>query len=202
MPDRLGILGGTFDPIHIGHLIIASYAAEAIGLGRVLFMPAQTPPHKSRRDISPAVHRVAMVNLAIAADQRFELSDLDLRSDGPSFTSDLLARVHREHPTEELFFIAGADSLRDFPTWNEPQVILEHAHLAIASRPGTVVTDATLTAVPDLRNRSTLFESPLIEVSSSGIRDRVRKGTTIRYLVPDEVQRYIRDRRLYLDAGT
>ncbi|HEV2073649.1 MAG TPA: nicotinate-nucleotide adenylyltransferase [Thermomicrobiales bacterium] len=202
MPNRLGILGGTFDPIHIGHLIIASYASEAIGLGRVLFMPAQTPPHKSRGDISPAEHRVAMVNLAIAGDDRLELSDFDLRSDGPSFTSDLLARVHREHPSEELFFIAGADSLRDFPTWNEPQVILKHAHLAIASRPGTVVTDAMLAAVPDLRNRSTLFESPLIEVSSSGIRDRVRKGAAIRYLVPDEVQRYIRDRRLYLDAGT
>ncbi len=202
MPERLGILGGTFDPIHIGHLVIASYAAEAIGLRRVLFMPAQTPSHKSRGDISPAEDRVAMVNLAVAGDDRFGFSDFDLRSDGPSFTSQLLARVHRELPAREIFFIAGADSLRDFPTWNEPDAILEHAQLAIASRPGTVVTGAMLATVRNLRNRSTLFESPLIEVSSSGIRDRVRKGASIRYLVPDEIERYIRDRGLYLDAGT
>jgi nicotinate-nucleotide adenylyltransferase len=201
MPDRLGILGGTFDPVHIGHLIIASYAAEALGLGRVLFMPAQTPPHKSRGDITPAEHRIAMVNLAIAGDDRFELSDLDLRSHGPSFTSDLLKRVHRELPAKDLFFIAGADSLKDFPTWNEPEVILEHAQLAIASRPGTDVTDAMLDAVPNLRNRSKLFESPLVEVSSSGIRDRVRKGASIRYVVPNQVERYIGNRGLYLDAG-
>lgn len=197
MPQRIGLLGGTFDPVHIGHLIIASYAAEALDLQRVLFIPAQIPPHKRAGSVSPTEDRVAMVKRAIADDCRFQFSDEDLRSGKQSFTSDLLERLVRGMPGCELFFIAGADSLKDFPGWNRPQRILHHAQLAIASRPSTEITDAMLDAMPNLRSRTTLFRTPLIGVSSSDIRERVTNGSSIRYLVPRSVEQYIQDHGLY-----
>jgi nicotinate-nucleotide adenylyltransferase len=199
---RIGVLGGTFDPIHLGHLIIASHAADALHLGIVLFMPAKTPPHKRNKAISPVHDRIAMVHLAIDGDARFAFSDLDLTTGEPSYTADLVERLGGEHLDGEIFFIAGADSLRDFPTWHEPERILRHARLAIAARPGVVIDAAMLDAMPDLRNRTTTFASPLMEISATGIRKRVREGHSVRYLVPDAVERYIRDHGLYLDGPT
>jgi nicotinate-nucleotide adenylyltransferase len=196
--QRIGILGGTFDPIHIGHLIIASHAAEALNLGSVLFMPAQSPPHKRGVAITDAHHRVAMVTLAIAGDTRFSLSDQDLRTGAPSYTADLVERLASTHPSSEIFFIAGADSLRDFPTWLEPQRILRHARLAIAARPGVEISDAMKDAIPNLRDRTSLFDAPLMEISATDIRQRVRGAKCIRYLVPEPVESYIRDHGLYL----
>lgn len=201
-PQRLGLLGGTFDPIHLGHLVIASYAADALSLDHVLFLPAQTPPHKLGRAISPVEHRLAMVERAIAGDERFTLSTLDLRSEAPSYTADLVERLAADEPGSELYFIAGADSLRDFPTWREPARIIAAAHLAIAGRPGFEITDAMLNAVPDLRNRVALFESPLLDISATDLRLRVRTGKTIRYVVPDAVASYIAEHRLYRDGPT
>jgi nicotinate-nucleotide adenylyltransferase len=195
---RIGILGGTFDPVHIGHLIIASYAADALGLDSVQFMPAQTPPHKRGLTIADVHHRVAMVTLAIAGDARFTFSDQDLRTDAPSYTADLVKRLATTHPSSEIFFIAGADSLRDFPGWHEPQRILRHARLAIAARPGVDITESVMDAMPNLRDRTVLFEAPLMEISATAIRERVRRAECIRYLVPDTVKTYIRDNGLYL----
>lgn len=197
MAKRLGLLGGTFDPIHIGHLIIASHAAEALDLDRVLFMPAHDPPHKAGDDIAPTEDRVAMVTLAIAGDDRFELSDYDLRRGERSFTSDLLERLAHDMPRQELFFIAGSDSLKDFPTWNKPQQILDLAQLAIAARPETEINGKVLDAMPNLLSRTKFFDAPLIDISSSRIRERVRNGSSIRYLVPAGVEQHIRDRELY-----
>jgi len=198
---RIGVLGGTFDPIHTGHLIIASHAADALALDIVLFMPAQTPPHKLERVISPAEHRTAMVKRAIAGDERFAFSALDLGLGEPSFTADLIERLAADHPDSELYFIAGADSLRDFPTWHEPARILQHTRLAIAARPGIEITPAVLSAVPHLRERTALFDSPLIEISSTAIRERARAGRSIRYLVPDAVADYIGEHGLYCDRA-
>lgn len=197
MARRLGLLGGTFDPIHIGHLIIASHAAEALDLEYVLFMPAHDPPHKAGDHIASTEDRVAMTKLAIAGDDRFEFSDYDLRRSAPSFTSDLLERLVHDMPGQELFFIAGADSLKDFPTWNKPQRILDLAQLAIAARPGTEINDLMLHSMPNLRARTRFFDAPLIDISSSCIRERVRNGASIRYLVTDSVEQHIRDRGLY-----
>lgn len=194
---RIGLLGGTFNPVHTGHLIIAEHAADELQLDRVLFVPAQTPPHKPGIDILPAHHRVAMVQRAIAGNDRFEFSDLDLRTDSPSYTSDLVIRIDQVNPEWDLFFVAGADSLRDFPTWHEPETILRHVTLAIANRPGIVINDGVLSAVPGLRDRVRVFPSPLIDISSTDIRDRISQRRSIRYLVPERVRTYIEDHGLY-----
>lgn len=195
--SRIGILGGTFDPVHHGHLIMASYAAHDLALDRVLIMPAQTPPHKLGKTISPAEDRVAMVRLAIVPDSRLELSTLDLQSSEPSYTATLLNRAQAQHPGDELVFIIGADSLRDFPTWYRPDLIVQQAGLAIARRPGIEIDESMLDAVPGLRERSTVFTSPLIDISSTDIRDRVQAGKPITWLVPPSVEQYIIRHSLY-----
>jgi len=194
---RLGILGGTFNPVHLGHLIIASFAADELGLDRVLFMPAQTPPHKPGSGIIDAGHRSTMVRLAIDEDPRFAFSDMDLLDEGPSYTVALLDRVRREMPEMDVYFIVGADSLRDFPTWHRPEGILALANLAVARRPGVVLDAAMLGALPGLRQRVALFDSPLVEISSTEIRERVAHGRAVTWLVPPAVERYIHDHGLY-----
>ena len=197
---RIGLLGGTFDPIHSGHLILASQAAESLDLEQILFIPAKIPPHKLGETITPAADRVAMVEAAIDHDDRFVFSDFDLRTNEPSFTADLVTRISNNMPEYELYFITGADSLRDFPTWHKPQEILEHVFLAVAGRPGVDITAEMLDSVPMLRRRIRLFNSPLIDISSTSIRHRVRAGRCIRYLVPEDVRELIVERNLYRDT--
>lgn len=197
MTGRIGLFGGTFDPIHLGHLIIASLAADELGLDRVLFLPAQTPPHKLDDTITPPADRLAMLHLAVDGDDRFHISDADLGSGAPSYTSELVARLAKSMPDNRLFFIAGADSLRDFPTWHQPTIILRYVDLAILSRPGVEITERMLDAVPGLRDQVSFFPSPLIDISSTAIRERARRGASIRYLVPHDVERFITDRGLY-----
>lgn len=196
MMRRLGILGGTFDPIHIGHLVMASYAIDALNLDHVWFMPAQTPPHK-HHEITDVEHRAEMCRLAVNLDSRFEFSDLDLRGDTPSYTSELLAEVSEILPETELVFLVGADSLTSFATWNEPETILRHASLGVAERPGTTIDNRVRNSVPGLAERIHEFDSPLIELSSSEIRERRSQGRSITYLVPEVVEDYIVERGLY-----
>lgn len=200
-PNRLGILGGTFDPIHYGHLIIASYAAEALDLNTVWFMPAQTPPHKIGQDISPVEDRVEMVKLAIEDDDRFDFSDFDLQRNKPSMTADLLERVAMEMPEFELLFIAGADSLIDFPTWNDPQQILHRAQLAVAKRSGATIEDKVFDPIPNFRERTVVFDSPIVEISSTDIRERMSDNKSIRYLLPPAVETYILEHGLYRQSN-
>jgi nicotinate-nucleotide adenylyltransferase len=195
--SRLGILGGTFDPIHLGHLVLASFAAEELELDRVLFMPAQTPPHKIGDVVSAVGCRVEMVRRAIEPDPRFELSELDLLGDKPSYTATLLERLRSLEPDASLVFLIGADSLRDFPTWHDPGRILELAQLGVARRPGALIDAPTMDALPGLRERTTVFASPLIDISSTAVRTRSAEGKSITWLVPTEVDRYIREHRLY-----
>jgi nicotinate-nucleotide adenylyltransferase len=195
--SRIGILGGTFDPIHLGHLIIASFAAHELCLERVLFMPAQTPPHKRDRTVADASHRVSMIRRAIDPDPRFELSEHDLRTDAPSYTADLLERLRQERPEDDIVFIIGADSLRDFPGWHRPDFILQRAELAVARRPGVVIDDAVLDALPGLRDRTRVFQAPLIEISSTDIRARASRGEPVVWLVPPAVDEYIKHHALY-----
>lgn len=196
-PARIGLLGGTFDPVHLGHLIIAEHAADQLALDQVLFIPARTPPHKRGHSITPVADRIEMVRLAIEGNDRFAFSDLDLRSTTPSYTSELVARAAAEFPATEILFIAGADSLRDFPTWHRPEAILQFASLAIARRPGVEIAPPMLDALPGLRSRVQLFESPLIEISATAIRQRLGRGQSVRYLVPDTVRRYLETNHLY-----
>ena len=193
---RLGILGGTFDPIHIGHLVMASYAIDALDLDRVWFMPAQTPPHK-QREITDVAHRAEMVRLAVNLDSRFTFSDLDLRGDRPSYTSELLTILGESLTGTELFFLIGADSLATFSTWHEPEVILEKAVLGVAERPGSTIDNSVRSSVQGLATRIREFDSPLIELSSTEIRERRALHKSITYLVPEVVENYIIENGLY-----
>jgi nicotinate-nucleotide adenylyltransferase len=196
---RLGIFGGTFDPIHLGHLIAATELRHALSLDRVLFVPAGRPPHKAAREVSSGADRLAMLRLAVADNPAVEIDTLDLERGGLSFTADLLAALLDQRPGSALFFLMGNDSLRDLPNWHEPRRIAELAELGVASRAGVGFDlDAVLRAVPEARNRVHLVPIPLIGISSTEIRRRVAAGAPVAYQVPRAVEEYIRNRGLYL----
>jgi nicotinate-nucleotide adenylyltransferase len=198
-PNRIGILGGTFDPPHVGHLWLATLAADELNLSKVLFVPAANPPHKRRRAISHAADRVLMTRLAVAHDPRLDVSLVELERDGPSYTVDTLEELRRRHPDDELVLIMAADSLAQVETWREPGRLLELAVWAIGPRPGTgLPTRAELTSRFGRRaSRIHLLSGPALDVSASQIRRRVAAGRAIRYLVPRAVEELILERRLY-----
>ena len=193
---RTGVLGGTFDPVHVAHLIIAEHAREALALDLVLFVPAGDPWRKSHRAITAAEHRLAMLTLAIAGNDAFGVSDLELRRDGPTYTADTLAALAGERLDDEFWFIAGADALADLPNWHEPARIVKHARLAVAPRDARDA-DVLAQGVAEFRDRIDLFDAPRLEISSTDIRERVAEGRSIRYLVPDAVAAYIAETGLY-----
>lgn len=195
--QHVGLLGGSFDPIHIGHLIMAENACEQLGLNLVIFAPAGNPPHKPGQKLAPIEDRIAMIGLAIEGRREFVLSRIDADDREPSFTWRLLERLHGEHPGAEFTFIMGGDSLREFGTWARPERILELATVAVVDRPGRRVAAADLGAVPGLYERTTFVETPMCCVSSTCIRERIREGRSIRYLVPEPVRGYIERRSLY-----
>ncbi len=195
---RLGIFGGTFDPIHYGHLILATEVRYALALDRVLFLPAGQPPHKQGWTVSPAVHRVAMTRLAIADDPAFELCLYDVERGGLSYTADTLEALAGRHRGAELYFLMGEDSLRDLPTWYQPARIVGLAELGVATRPGVALDlEAVLRAVPAARGRVHLVPMPPIGIASHDLRRRVQVGEPIRYLVPPAVEAYIAEHGLY-----
>ncbi len=204
---RLGVFGGSFDPVHLGHLILAEQSREQVGLDRVLFIPAARPPHKQGRVLTPFAQRAEMLALAIAGHPSFQVSEIEKDRPGPSFTVDTLTELHQQHSGAELFLLVGADMARDLPTWYQPARILELAELAIVGRPGAepLALEEVRRSVPlvaDRPFRCRLVQSPLIEISGSDIRRRVAEGRTIRYLVPRAVEIYIQDRQLYKsDSG-
>jgi nicotinate-nucleotide adenylyltransferase len=196
---RLGVFGGTFDPIHLAHLRVAEDVAEALDLDRVLFVPAGRPPHRSRPHASPQA-RLAMVCFAIAGNPRFAVTDLEVRRREPSFTVDTLTLLRHLYPRAELYLLLGMDQLRDFPRWHRPERILELARLAVFPRPGVQAPSGPL-RLPSGRvlPRSRVRRVPVraLEVSATDIRRRVAAGRSDRYLVPDAVAAYIRRHRLY-----
>lgn len=197
-PARIGVFGGTFDPVHLGHLIIADELRYRLQLDSVLFLPARQPPHKTDRAITAEVHRVTMLETALAGNPCFSVSAIDLKRPGPSFTADSLGIVHRDYPESTLYFLMGQDSLRDLPTWHDPNRIARQAFLGVALRPEvTLDVEAVVRQVPEARGRIDLVNVPLIGISSQSIRQRVREGLPIRYQVPLEVEHYIYQQGLY-----
>ena len=201
---RLGVIGGTFDPPHYGHLALAENARAQLQLDRVLFVLAGQPPHKPDRPIAPAHHRVAMVEAAIADNSAFALSRVDLDRAGPHYTVEMLALLRqdypagRDHPAAELFFLIGEDSLAQFPTWRDPANIVRQARLAVMPRPGYEPDLEMLErAVPGLRERLVWLDAPHLDIAASDLRRRAREGLPLRYLVPPPVEAYIREHRLY-----
>jgi nicotinate-nucleotide adenylyltransferase len=187
---KLGILGGTFNPPHIGHLICAQEALDQLGLDRIVLMPANRPPHKQVDADPGAEARLAMCAAATGDDERFAVSRLELDRRGRSYTVDTLRTLHDQHPQDDLTFIVGGDMARSLPTWREPEAVLELAALAVAERAGSERDDIrgelrALRGATDERVR--FFEMPRIDVSSSLVRERVASGRPIRFLVPDAV---------------
>jgi nicotinate-nucleotide adenylyltransferase len=203
----VGVLGGTFDPIHFGHLAIAEEARETLGLERVLFVPARVPPHKPGRKITAVDDRVAMVGLAIADNPAFELCELELAREGPSYTVDTLdelvagARAAGRDP--DLTFILSAEALSGILSWREPRRILELARLAVVPRPGhDVPSPAWLREhFGGLEDRLVILGGPHIGISGSEIRAHAAAGRSIRYFVPAAVARYVADHRPYTDSN-
>ncbi len=202
MRRRLGIFGGTFDPIHYGHLAIAEEAREALGLERVLFVPAARPPHKQGRPTSPPEDRAAMVALAIADNPAFELSRIELERPGLSYTVDtvraLRERLAAADGDVELWFVCSVEAVRELPTWREPQALVRLCRFAVAPRPGVArlsrrwLVEQLGTAEPFV-----FLEGPHVGISASEIRARAAAGRSIRYLVPPPVAAYVATHRLY-----
>ncbi len=201
----LAVMGGTFDPIHVGHLAAAEEAREALGLERVLFMPAGVPPHKPDRVITKAAHRLAMVELAIRDNPAFELSRIEIERSGPSYTVDtvelLVARARKLGREPDVTVILSSESFRGLPNWSEPERLLRQCRLAIVPRDGFPTPGRPWVEehFPGFEERVSFLESPRIKLSATEIRDRIIAGRSIRYLVPDAVIRYIEDHALYRD---
>ena len=199
-PARIGLLGGTFDPPHYGHLLAAQEAAWRLGLDRVLFLPARRNPLKRDELPAPAEDRVRMVELAIAGNPAFALSRADLDRPPPSYTVDLLWALRRALPSDaELLFLVGADILPELPAWHAPAEVLRLARLVVVARPGAPPPDvaALERALPAARGRVIALATPGVDISSTEIRARVHAGRPIRYLTPEPVTAYILERTLY-----
>jgi len=193
---KLGIFGGTFDPIHHGHLIVAEYVRERVGLDRIAFIPTMISPHKTDAVVTSAAHRLAMLREAVKPDPFFQVLDIEVERGGVSYTVDTLRLLEREHPSDEFFLLIGADNLREFRLWKEPAEIAERATLVVMNRPGF----APGPAGPPLPRNILECQVPSIDISATEIRQRVRNGLPISYLVPPSVSRYISRHRLYRTA--
>lgn len=197
---RLGVLGGTFDPPHVGHLILAEEGRTRLQLEKVLFVPARDPWRKAGQEVTPAEHRLAMVRLLLASDPYFEVSTQEVEREGPSYTVDTLESLHQQYgPGLELYFILGEDALHDLPNWRDPARIISLAWLAVAPRPveGGTATAALEATVPGLSERIVPLPMPTIDISSTTLRERAGAGLSLRYLVPLAVEEYIRRHDLY-----
>ncbi len=193
--ERIGLFGGSFDPVHTGHLILAQMAADFAGLDRVLFTPTAAPPHKTGRILSPFEDRIEMVRLAIEGNKLFELSLLE-GSDGPSYTWESVLHYSRAgYGREQLHLIVGSDSFAEMGKWRNPSEIFDNATIISMMRPGSEQLPA-----PPPGAAVMIIETGANMISSSGVRSRVRGGRTIRYLVPEPVERYIGDIGLYSDT--
>jgi nicotinate-nucleotide adenylyltransferase len=190
---KVGVLGGTFDPIHIGHLLLAEAAREELGLEKVLFVPAGHQWRKEQvdRDIAPAEHRLVMVKLAIAGNEAFEASAMEIERDGPSYTVETLEALRAEMPGAQFWFIVGVDALADMPHWHRVERIFELASVCVAGRPGEDESSGMF------EDRVTPLAMAEVGISSTDIRERARAGKSVRYMVPDAVGRYIEEQGLY-----
>ncbi len=201
---HIGLFGGTFDPIHLGHLILAERVREEAGLDAVWFLPSYRPPHKDH-SVSRYEHRLDMTALAIVGQPLFRIETIEQELPPPSYTAHTLEALQDRHPEHQFDLIVGADCLPDIPKWYEPRAILEHAGLIAVPRPGIEVwTAARLADALDLTIdavRLRMIDCPLIDIASRDIRSRVAAGKSIRYLVPRSIEEYIREKKLYSAAS-
>lgn len=199
---RVGVFGGAFDPVHLGHLILAEHAREAAELDEVWFLPSYKPPHKTDRALSRFDQRCDLVTLATAGQPAFKLEPIERELPPPSYTAETLAELRRRHPGASFHLLLGADSFLDLPNWYEPARVVEQAELVVVGRPGFLETldEAAVGQVIRAIHRQftlKLVGSPLIDISSRDLRQRVAEGRSVRFLVPRAVEEYIREKGLY-----
>ncbi len=203
--SRIGIMGGTFNPIHFAHLILAESAYEELKLDKVLFMPSKKPPHKLQENIESDEHRARMIKLAIQDNPHFELSYLELEREGITYTADTLEELNKNYPQDEFYFIMGADSLFQIEDWWNPQLIFQLANIVAAVRDCATMEEITA-QINHLANlfkaRIYLLCTPNMDISSKMLRQKLENGKTIRYYIPDPVVQYIREHVLYGKATT
>lgn len=201
---RVGVLGGTFDPIHLGHLVAAEEVRAQLRLDRVVFVPAGLPPHKLTEYVSSVAHRLAMVKLAITSNPYFTVSRVDIDRFGPCYTVDTIELLRDEWGGDvELYFILGSDSLADIVTWHQPERLIRLCRLAVMERPGYRVDVEELERLlPGITSRIHFINSPQLDISSTDIQRRVRQGLPIKYQVPEAVADYIYEHELYTGRGT
>jgi len=201
---RLGIYGGTFDPVHLGHLILAETCREQCGLDQVIFIPAGSPPHKQGRDLTAGHLRAEMLELAVAGCPEFAVDRSEIKRTGPSYTVETLRSFRQAHPSEELYFLMGADSLNEFLMWKDPREIAMLANLVVVNR-GRMPPPDLGPLVPHLGSdaveRIQCVTMPGIDLSASDLRERVRQGKSLRYLTPRAVERYITEHKIYTAGG-
>lgn len=197
---RLGVFGGTFDPPHIGHLVVAQVALEEARLDKVVFMPAGVNPLKAGKQITEGHHRLNMVQLAVANHPQFEVSDWELRQEGLSYTVNTLEHIHAQHPESGVFLIIGADNLHILPKWKDVERIVELATILALTRPGfdlKTSTETVFALFPHISQRIRAIEIPGLEISSTWIRERLVKNRSVEHLLPPEVIRYSEENKLY-----
>ena len=201
----IGIYGGTFDPVHMGHLILAEQCRTQAQLDQVWFMPSAHPPHKAGPNITRFEQRAEMIELAIAGHTAFRVERLEAELPPPSYTAETLAELHRRHPKDEFFLLMGSDGLPDLPSWHEPRRVVQSVGLVVVPRPGIMLWTAerlaTALGIDVGTVRLRFVACPMIEIASRELRRGILDGMSIRYLVPRAVEEYIRDRKLYLKPG-
>lgn len=190
---KLGVLGGTFDPIHMGHLVLAEQVREKFQLERVIFIPSASPPHKTEQKLSSAKDRFEMTNLALEGNPFFFVSDIELKREGLSYTVETLRKLKELYKDSEIYFLTGSDVLNEITTWKDPEEIYKLAKIVIGIRPGFDKFDPE----DHFAKKSIIVNITGIDISSTQIREKVRKGESIKYLVPSKVEEYIRKRNLY-----
>jgi nicotinate-nucleotide adenylyltransferase len=199
---RVGVFGGTFDPVHTGHLILAEQAREQAELDAVWFIPAPRPPHKDKRPVTRFEQRVEMLQLAVAGNPAFRVDELEKERAGPSYTVDTLAELRRRHPDEDFFLLVGSDTLDELHLWYEPIRLVEQAGLIVMARigytiPGAAEVARRLGLPPESPLRLRVVDAPQIEISSHDLRRRAAAGRSLRYFLPRAVECYILDKDLY-----
>jgi nicotinate-nucleotide adenylyltransferase len=204
---RIGVFGGTFDPVHLGHLILAEQCREQGRLDEVWFVPAARPPHKQGQAVTPFAQRVEMLSLALAGHPTFRIDEVEKDRPGPSYTVETLAELHRRHPGNEFFLLIGADTLNDLPNWYHPEQIAELAGLLVSTRADVAMKSpeelrAGLRLPEGVTLRLQLVPVPALGIASSDLRQRAAEGRSLRYLVPRAVECYIQEKRLYRGEST
>ena len=198
---NVGVLGGTFDPVHNGHLILADVAEEHLNLDEILFIPAGQPWLKIERIITPAQHRLQMLRLALDDRPQFRISEMEIERHGPTYTIDTIKELKDGlNADDELFFILGQDSLMQVPQWHDAPSLIQLCYLAAAPRPGVKKPDlkALEAEIPGIKQRVMLMKEPKVDITATDIRERVAKGLSVRHLVPEPVNRYIKEQKLYV----